>query len=69
MRVGIQDGKQQRAIERVVEAVENWSDSAQNPFRLINPQRQGLVGRDLMFQLFFQITLNPQTRQSEWSLL
>ena len=69
MRVGIQDRKQRRVIERVVEAVENWSDPTQNPFKLINPKRQGLVGRDLMFQLFFQITLNPQTCQSEWSLI
>jgi hypothetical protein len=69
MKVGLEDGHRQRVIERVVEGVESWNDPARNPFRLANPNRQGFVGRDLMFQLLFQITLDPQNHQSEWSLI
>jgi hypothetical protein len=69
MKVGVKDRQTQRAIERPVEGVENWNDPTRNPFKQANPRRQGFVGRDLMFQLLFQITLNPQTRQSIRSLI
>lgn len=69
MRVGLEDGQRRRVIERVVEGVESWNDPARNPFKLANPNRQGFVGRDLMFQLLFQITLDPQKRRSEWRLI
>lgn len=69
MKVGVKDEKRQRVIERVVEGVESWDDPARNPFKLANPNRQGFVGRDLMFQLLFQITLHPQKCQSERALL
>jgi hypothetical protein len=69
MKVGVEDGQRRRVIERVVEGVESWNDPSRNPFKLANPNRQGFVGRDLMFQLLFQITLHPQKCQSEWSLL
>jgi len=69
MKVGLEDGRRRRVIERVVEGVQSWDDPTRNPFKLANPNRQGFVGRDLMFQLVFQITLDPQKCQSEWSLL
>lgn len=69
MKVGLEDGQGRRVIERVVEGVQNWDDPTRNSFKLANPKRQGFVGRDLMFQLLFQITLDPQKGQSEWSLL
>ena len=69
MKIGVEDGQRQRVIERVVEGVESWNDPARNPFKLANAGRQGFVGRDLMFQLLFQITLHPQKCQSDWALL
>lgn len=69
MKVGLEDSRRRRVMERVVEGVEGWDDLTRNPFKLVNPRRQGFVGRDLMFQLLFQITLDPQRCQSEWELL
>lgn len=57
MKVGLDDGRRRRVIERVVEGVQHWDDPTRNPFKLANPNRRGFVGRDLMFQLLFQITL------------
>ena len=69
MKLGISDGRTQRVIERVVEGVEGWEDPAQNPFKLANPRRRGFVGRDLMLQALFRITLDPRRRESAWVLL
>jgi len=69
MKVGLEDEQGRRVIEQVMEGVQNWDDPTQSLFKLANPNRQGFVGRDLMFQLLFQITLDPRKGQSEWSLL
>lgn len=69
MKLGIRDGHIQRVIERVVEGVEGWDDPTRNPFKLANPRREGFVGRDLMLQALFRITLDPRRRESSWVLL
>lgn len=48
MKVGVEDGKRQRVIERVVEGVECWNDPARNPFKLTNPNRQGFRWRSAL---------------------
>ena len=42
----------------LVRLVKNWKKS---PLILANPNREGFVGRNLMFEFNFKVTLNPKT--------
>lgn len=69
MRIGITDGVKRRSIEKSVEAITDWDDRNVNPYLIVNPNREGFVGRDLILRLFFRITLDPSTRESRWELI
>jgi hypothetical protein len=69
MRVGITDGTKSRSIEKYVEAIADWADRSVNPHLIVNPNREGFVGRDLMLKLLFRINLDPSNHESSWDLI
>jgi len=40
-----------------------------NPYKIVNHNRDGFVGRDIMLKLLARITLNPKAKESMWELL
>lgn len=69
MRIGITDGTKSRSIEKSVEAITDWDDRNVNPYLIVNPNREGFAGRDLMLKLLFRMILDPSTRESSWRLI
>ena len=55
-----------RSAQAYVAFVRRWAES---PMTLINPAREALVGRKLMFDLALEITLNPVRRATSMKLL
>lgn len=69
MKVGVKDAKNERCLSKTVEGVEEWDDVSKNPYKMVNPRREGFIGRDLMLQLLVRITLDPRQHASEWELV
>ena len=69
MKVGIKDGEKSRCLEKVVEGVEDWSNPNRNPYKIVNPNREGFVGRDIMLKLLVKSVLDPESKESTWELL
>ena len=69
LKVGVMDNKNGRCLGKIVEGVVNWEDVEQNPYKVVNPNREGFVGRDIMLELLVKITLDPESKESTWQLL
>ncbi len=63
-KVGVRDfqGKK-RCIVKDCSCVLKW-DREKNPFLITNPNREGLVGRDIMMTFPFEVTLSPINKSS-----
>lgn len=67
VKMGIIDaGENARCVGREVRFVLSW---AYSPLVKVNPMRTGYVGRDLMMEFPFKVTLNPVRRSSTVLLL
>ncbi|MBC8229175.1 hypothetical protein H8E77_06475 [bacterium] len=69
MKIGITDGEKRRCLEKFVEGVEDWNNLSRNPYKIVNPKREGFIGRDIMLNLLVKITLDPVSKESTWELL
>jgi hypothetical protein len=65
MKIGLKDvhGKT-RCIVKECYGVLYWNQRDKNPFIIQNPNRKALVGRDLMMNFPFELTLSPQNKKS-----
>jgi len=69
MNIGVTDGEKGRCLSKIVEGIEDWSDINRNPYKIVNSDREGFVGRDIMLELLVKITLDPESKESTWQLL
>jgi len=69
MKVGITDAEKGRCLSKMVEGIEDWNTLYRNPYKIVNHNRDGFVGRDIMLKLLARITLDPEAKESMWELL
>lgn len=66
LRIGIKDAESvERCITKPCRSVLSWTKPERNPFLLANPNRRGLVGRDLMVTFPLSIQLSGKKKQSK----